>query len=64
MAKRILMEEFHLTVFVPRGLREVRYRAIRRAVDSRQLRRDLGRAVRQVFRRYAALDRVRIQLCR
>jgi len=62
MAKSLLMEEFHLTVFVPRGLREPQYRAIRRALDSRRFRMDLGRAVRQAFRRYPALQRVRIQL--
>ena len=64
MAKRLLMEEYHLTVFVPRGLREPQYRAIRRALDSRRFRTELGRAVRQAFRRYAALQQVRIQLSR
>lgn len=64
MAPRILIEEFHLTVFVPRGLCAVESRAIRRALDSRQLHTDLGRAVRQVFHRYPALQRVRIQLSR
>jgi hypothetical protein len=64
MAKRLLMEEYHLTVFAPRGLREPQYRAIRRALDSRRFRMDLGLAVRQAFRRYSALQRVRIQLSR
>jgi hypothetical protein len=64
MARSLLMEEFHLTAFVPRGLRESQYRAIRRALDSRRFRMDLGRAVRQVFHRHAALQPVRIQLSR
>jgi len=64
MAKSLLMEEFHLTAFVPRGLREPEYRAIRRALDSRRFRMELGRAVRQVLGRYPALQRVRIQLSR
>ena len=60
MAKSLLMEEFHLTAFVPRRLREPEYRAIRRALDSRRFRTELGRAVRQTFRRYPALQQVRI----
>ena len=64
MAKRLLMEEYHLTVFAARGLREPQYRAIRRALDSRRFRTELGRAVRQAFRRYPALQQVRIQLSR
>jgi len=64
MAKRLLMEEYHLTVFAPRGLREPQYRAIRRALDSRRFRTELGRAVRQAFRRYPALQQVRTQLSR
>lgn len=51
MAKRLVMEEYHRTVFAPSGLREAQYRAIRRALDSRRLPLDLRRAVRQVFDR-------------
>ena len=64
MAKRLLMEEYHLTVFAPSGFREAEYRAVRRALDSRRLRLELGRAVRQVFHRYPALQQVRMQLSR
>jgi hypothetical protein len=64
MAKRVMMEEYRLTVFASGGLREPQYRAIRRALDSRWLRLDLSRAVRQVCHRYPASQRVRIRLSR
>ncbi len=64
MAKMLLMEEFHVTVFAPRGLPEPKYMAIRQALDGRRFRADLGRAVRQVFRRYPTLRPVQVKLSR
>ena len=55
MARLLVMEEFHLTVYVPRGLPEAEYRAIRRALNSRRFRGRLGRALRAVARQYRSL---------
>jgi len=64
MAKAILMEEFHLTVFAPRGLRESTYDAIRRTLDYRRFQADLSRAVRDVVRQHPSLAKVRITVTR
>jgi hypothetical protein len=59
-----VMEEYHLTVFAPRGLPEYEYDAIREVLDERRFRRDLSRAARQVFRRYPQLAKVKVRLSR
>jgi hypothetical protein len=64
MTKWLLMEEFHLTVYVPEGLRPAEYATIRRKLDSGQLRSQLEKAARKVFRRYRALTRTRVSLTR
>lgn len=64
MARPILMEEFHLTAYAPRGLSEADYDAIHRALSSSALRRRLRRAVRRVLRRHPALNRVQVTLTR
>ena len=64
MAKMILIDEFHVAMFVPRGLDESEYQAIRRALDSRRFRTDLSQAVREVFRRYPALRKVPVRISR
>jgi hypothetical protein len=52
VARAILMDEFHLSVFARRGLRAAEYDALRRTLDGAGFRAKLGRAVRGVFRRY------------
>ena len=64
MAKAILIDEFHLTVFAPRGLRDSAYDAIRRTLDERRFQADLRRVVRGVVRQYPALGKVRISVTR
>jgi hypothetical protein len=64
MAKAILMDEFHLTVFVPRGLRAAEYDAVRRTLDGVGFRAKLGRAARGVFRQYPSLSKVKITITR
>ncbi len=64
MAKMLLMEEFHVSVFAPRGLPEPKYLAIKQALDHRRFRTDLGRAIRQVFRRFSSLRAVQVKLSR
>jgi hypothetical protein len=64
MATAILMDQFHLTVFVPRGLRAAGYDAIRRTLDGAGFRTRPGRAVRGVFRRYPSLTKAKIRITR
>ena len=64
MTKMILIDEFHLSVSVPRGLPEPECRTIRHALDDRRFRTDLGQAIRYVFRRYPSLHQVRVRLSR
>ena len=62
MARLILMDEFHVSLFVPRGLRETEYAAIRRVLSNRRFHARLGRAVREVIRRRAAPRKVRVRV--
>jgi len=64
VARFILLEEFHLTVFVPRRLPEADCDALSRALSRSRLRRQLRRAARRVLRRYPSLRRVRLTLSR
>ena len=60
MSKAILMDEFHVGVFVPRGLRKAEYGAICRTLDGARFRARLRRAVRDACRRYPSLHKVKI----
>lgn len=62
MPSTTLMEEFHLGVYAPQGLRAAACRAIRRTLDDGRFRSALRRALRSVFDRYPALRRTRITL--
>lgn len=64
MAKVILMDEIHVSVFAPHGLHPAAYRAIRRALDRTGFRAGLRRAVRDVVRWHPSLSKVRITLAR
>jgi hypothetical protein len=64
MAKAILMEEFHLTVLAPRGLKDAAYDAIRRTLDGRRFQADLRRAVRAVVGQQSSLAKVRVAVTR
>jgi hypothetical protein len=64
VAKGILIEEYHLTVYAPRGLAEAQYEAMRQALDEEQFQADLRRAVRRVARRHPPLDKVRLRVSR
>jgi hypothetical protein len=58
------MDEFHLSVFAPRGLRAAEYDALRRTLDGAGFRTKLERAVRGVFRRFPSLGKVKITITR
>ena len=64
MARSVLIEEFHLNVFVPRGLPEQEADAVRRTLDSARFQARVTRAVRAVLRRYRTLRKVSIALTR
>ena len=64
MAERVVIEQFHITVFVPRGLSPAACRAVRRTLAGVGFRDRLGRAVRAVVRRHRSLDRTSVALSR
>lgn len=64
MSKRIVIEEYHLTVLVPRGLPEVEADSIRRTLTDPVFEKRLHRSVRRVFRREASLGKTQVRLSR
>lgn len=64
MAKNILIDEIHLTVFAPSGQRAKSVRAIGRALRGARLHTALRRAIQGVFARHAALGQVTFTLTR
>jgi hypothetical protein len=64
MAKAILMDEIHVTLFAPRGLRKQEYDAIRGILTERCFRGDLRRTVGDVVRRYPVLRIIRVTVTR
>ena len=60
----ILIDEVHVGVLVPRGLRETEYRRTSRTLHSTRFRAALTRAVRGVFHRFPTLSKVRVTLTR
>jgi hypothetical protein len=64
VAKPILLEQFHLTVFAPPGLPEAEYVRMSQAVRDTGFRADLRRAARATVRRVPALRKARVTLTR
>ncbi len=64
MARFILLDELHLTIYAPCGLPETDYDAMTRTLSGSRLRRRLLRATRRVLRRFPALQKVRLTLTR
>ena len=64
MAKAIMMEEFHLSVFAPRQLPSSEYDGIHQTITNANFRAKLRRAVRAVFRQYPSLTKVKITITR
>ena len=64
MARRVLLDEFHVTVYVPAGLPDVETDAIKQALDDAAFRLQLRRAVSAIFRRHAALAKAKVRLSR
>ncbi len=64
MAKMVVIEEYHLTVYVPRDLPAHEEDAVRRTLNDPAFEARLLRVVRRVFRREASLARARVRLSR
>jgi len=62
MAKSILIEGFHLSVFVPRSLPDAECIRIRRTLNSKRFGARLRRGIQGVVRRYSVLDKVSITI--
>jgi hypothetical protein len=64
MPRSVLIDEFHLSLFVPQHLTAQEQRAIRRALTGSGFRARLVRAARSVVRRFPSLNRIRLTLSR
>jgi hypothetical protein len=64
VAKAILMDEFHLTIYAPPGLPQSAYEAIRPGLDDRRFRADLRRAIRDACLRHPPLDTIHFTVTR
>jgi hypothetical protein len=59
VAKALLMDQFHITVYALSGLAPSDYDAIRQALDASRFKLALRRAVRTVLRQHLPWDKVR-----
>ena len=64
MSRRVVIEEYHLTVVIPRRLPESEAEAIRRTLTDPMFERQLRRAVRREFRKEASLAKAKVRLGR
>ena len=64
MPKTILLEDYHLTVVAPAGLRKADYTAMIRTLHGKRFQTRLHEAVHEVFRRYSSLKNVQFNLDR
>jgi hypothetical protein len=64
MPRWIVMEEFHLTVYAPRGLLNAGRDAIQRTLNDATFQARLLRLVRRLFRRQAPLRKAKVRLTR
>jgi hypothetical protein len=62
MSRDLLIEELHISVYVPRGLPEAEYEAIRQTLDDARFQARLRRAVRHVVRQYPSLRQAWLRL--
>lgn len=56
------MDQFHFDVLALSGLPESDYRAIRRAINGKSFVADLRRAIREVGKKYPALEKVKLTI--
>jgi hypothetical protein len=60
VAKVLLMDEFHITVYALRRLAPSDYDSISQVLDAPAFKADLRRAVRTALRRHLPWDKVRV----
>ena len=59
---KIMLDEFHLRLFVPHRLAPTESRAIRRVINSKRFHAGLVRTLRTFFGRYPSLTKVSIKV--
>jgi hypothetical protein len=64
MPNTILMEELHVTVVAPVGLRKADYQPMLRTLRSKRFHANLRDAVRQLFRRHSSLMKTQFSINR
>jgi hypothetical protein len=64
VAKRILIEEIHIRIFVPAGLPPARYRAMHRTLVDKRFFRKMKQSIQAVARPFASLAQTHITLTR
>jgi len=64
MARTVLIDEFHVAVYIPIGLSATECRKVRRALQNRRFMPALQRAVREFFLRYPSLVAASVDVCR
>jgi hypothetical protein len=62
MSRALLIEEFHISVTVPRGLRPIESAGMRRTLIGNRFRRALRDAVRDLQRRHPMLAKATLRL--
>ncbi len=62
MPKRIIMDQFHVTIEASARLEKPAYAKIRRTLQSRRFQTGLRAAVRSAFRRFPTLQQVHISV--
>lgn len=61
---QILIDEFHVTFFIPRDLEIKSQKAVRRTLNRPRFRAQLRQAVRALVRSHASLGQVRVTVSR
>ena len=64
MSKTVLLDEIHVTVLAPRGLKDNEYMGTSRTLHSRRFLGALRRSVRHVIRNYPTLRRATVKVSR
>lgn len=64
MTKRVVIEEYHLTVLIPRRLPESEAEMIHRTLTDSTFEARLLRAVKKVFRKEVSLAKAKVRLSR
>ena len=62
MPKSILMDEIHVTVFAPAGLRKADADTMLRTLRSRGFQRSIWQSVREAFRRHPSLKKTKFRI--